>query len=70
MASGRFGRFQKTAGLERELYHLRDIGYIDVSSISDIPAEAANLFDSIGITEAGQRFVSLRVDLEHRQRAV
>jgi hypothetical protein len=70
LASGHFGSFQKTKGLQRELYHLRDIGYIDVRSITDIPAEAANLSDYVSITETGQRFVSLRMELERSQRAV
>jgi len=30
LASNSFGRFQMTQGLRRELYHLRDIGYIEV----------------------------------------
>jgi hypothetical protein len=70
LASGHFGRFQKTKGLERELYHLRDIGYIDISSISDLPSDGANLSDHVSITETGQRFVTLRVDLERHRRDV
>ncbi|MGB5631506.1 MAG: hypothetical protein WBM86_01845 [Waterburya sp.] len=31
--SGNFGHYVKNQGLKRELYHLRDIGYIEVESI-------------------------------------
>jgi hypothetical protein len=34
LVSGNFGRYEMSGGLRRELYHLRDIGYIAVGSIS------------------------------------
>jgi cell division protein FtsB len=58
--SGDFGPFKKTAGLKRELYHLRDIGYVAVESISALPDEGGNLSDFVQITETGRAFVELR----------
>lgn len=43
IASGHFGSFQKSRGLERELYHLRDIGYIEVPSVRGLPREGPDL---------------------------
>ena len=58
--SGRFGPFTKTQGLRRELYHLRDIGYVDIASISALPNEGQNLSEFVTITETGRTFVELR----------
>lgn len=47
IASGNFGHYKihKSSGLERELYYLRDIGYIAVDSIGNLPKKGANLSD-------------------------
>ena len=60
LGSGRFGKFEMSMGLERELYHLRDMGYIQVGSIRAIPHEGDNLSDHVRITGIGQRFLELR----------
>ena len=60
IASGNFGLYEMSWGLERELYHLRDIGYIRVNSIQSIPRHGQNLSDYVNITESGKSFVELR----------
>ena len=58
--SGKFGDYEMSLGLERELYHLRNMGYIEVESIKSIPSPGSNLSDHVKITETGQRFVEIR----------
>lgn len=58
--SGKFGKYKLSKGLERELYHLRDIGYVDIESIQAIPKEGEDLSQYLKITEAGKLFVKLR----------
>lgn len=70
LASNSFGRFKMAQGLKRELYHLCDIGYIEIDSISSLPSEGSNLSAYVRVTDTGQRSVSLRGDLEGAQRAV
>ncbi|MBN1185204.1 MAG: hypothetical protein JXB49_23165 [Bacteroidales bacterium] len=60
IGSGKFGKYEFSKGLERELYHLRDIGYIDIKSIQSIPKEGENLSQYVKITEAGRTFVQFR----------
>ena len=62
IASGNFGpyKMEKGSGLQRELYHLRDIGYIQVHSIRNIPAIGDNLSNYVKITPIGEKFISLR----------
>lgn len=60
IATERFGIYKFSKGLERELYHLRDIGYIDIKSIQAIPREGEDLSQYVKITEAGKKFVQLR----------
>ena len=62
--SGQFFDYTKTEGLVRELYHLRDIGYIEVLSIKSIPKEGENLSDYVRITPTGAQFVELREEVE------
>jgi hypothetical protein len=62
--SERFGHYKKTKGLERELYYLRDVGYIDVKSIKAIPSEGEDLSSYVKITKTGQDFVKLRKLIE------
>jgi hypothetical protein len=53
-------------GLETELYHLRNLGYVElkkdtpVQSIYEIPAEGPRLSDYIEITERGRKYIELR----------
>jgi len=58
--SGEFGKYHMSPALERELYHLRDVGYIKIESIQGIPSEGRNLSDHVTETETGQRFVEIR----------
>ena len=62
IASGNFGIFkmEQGSGLQRELYYLRDIGYIEVPSIRNIPDVGGNLSDYVKITPIGDKFVRLR----------
>jgi hypothetical protein len=56
-----FGKYEWNGGLERELYHLRDIGYIEVPSIQALSSkEGANLSDFVKVTKTGREFVELR----------
>lgn len=64
LREGNFGPYQKSKALERELYHLRDIGYIDVTVISDIPETGQDLSKHVKITETGKLFVELRDMIE------
>jgi hypothetical protein len=62
IASGNFGRYKMEmgSGLQRELYHLRDISYIDIFSIRNIPNEGINLSDYVKIKPIGEKFMELR----------
>jgi hypothetical protein len=64
LSSGAFGKYTKTKGLERELYHLRDIGYIEIRSITAIPEEGDDLSQYVAITSTGAQFVELREKIE------
>ncbi len=58
--SGSFGKYKMGRGLERELYHLRDIGYVEIESIKSIPEHGNNLSDYVKITNTGKEFIQLR----------
>lgn len=58
--SGKFGKYKMDDALKRELYHLRDIGYIEVAAIRSIPFEGDELSLHIVVTGTGRRFVELR----------
>ena len=60
IASDHFGSFELGKPLERELYHLRAIGYVEIPSIQAIPKTGTNLSEYVKATEAGRQFVSLR----------
>ena len=64
--SGSFGRYEMHDGLQRELYYLRDIGYIDVPAIRSIPQQGENLSDYVTVKEPGKQFVSLREEMSKR----
>lgn len=66
-ADGDYGEYTKQhgEGLETELYHLRNLGYIDLirgkaNSIRDIPETGEQLSDYINITEKGKAYLALR----------
>ena len=63
LASGNFGAYEMSKGLEQELYHLRDIGYVEVESIKAVPKSGDNLSDYVRITETGKMFVELRASV-------
>jgi len=69
--AGRFGPFEfgEWSGLERELYFLRDIGYIQINSIREVKkiGKGDNLSDFVRITETGRKFVELRESILGRQ---
>ncbi|MEC4816053.1 MAG: hypothetical protein SAK29_22695 [Scytonema sp. PMC 1069.18] len=62
--SGQFGTYKITERLERELYHLWDLGYIEVSRVRDIPYEGNNLSEYVQVTDFGKQFVELRKSVE------
>ena len=64
LASGTFGSFEKTGGLERELRHLRDLGYVDVPSVGFMPKRGDELLDYVSVTPTGMQFVELRESLQ------
>ena len=64
---GGFGAYSWSAGLERELYHLRDIGYIDVASVQSIPRSGVNLSEHVVLTATGRQFLELRDAIERGQ---
>jgi hypothetical protein len=63
LASGSFGPYKKSSGLERELIHLRDIGYIENIWLENIPTEGPDLSPYVTVTDVGKRFVKLRQSL-------
>ncbi|WP_130177791.1 hypothetical protein [Cryobacterium sp. SO1] len=60
LGTGRFGAFVKSTALERELRHLRDIGYIRIDSIGQLPSEGSQLNDFVDVTQIGGAFIELR----------
>jgi len=64
LVSGKFGHYELGIGLERELYHLRSIGYVDVESIQAIPKKGNDLSPYVKITETGKAFVAYRESMK------
>ncbi|AKG24727.1 hypothetical protein [Calothrix sp. 336/3] len=63
--SGNYGSYEMTSRMERELYHLRDVGYIDdIEEIRDIPYKGSNLSNYLKITSLGKQFVEMRKSVE------
>jgi hypothetical protein len=67
LASGNFGPYKKEhyLGLETELYHLRNLGYIVLNkdkakSIFDIPESGDQLSDYFQVTASGKNYIELR----------
>jgi hypothetical protein len=69
LVSGHFGQYEKKkgSGFERELYHLRSLGYIRIPSIQKIPEKGENLSVFVEVTDAGRDFVKLRESLINSQ---
>lgn len=63
LESGRFGPFEANDGLVRELQHLRDLGYIEVNGLRQLPAAGDELCQFATITPTGRDFVKLREGL-------
>jgi hypothetical protein len=55
-----FGEYVKGAALDRELRFLRDYGFIEMPSITQIPEEGPELSRHVFATETGKSFVELR----------
>jgi hypothetical protein len=64
--SENFGKYKISKGFERELYHLRDIGYVDIESIQSIPKEGEELSKYVHVTQAGKLFVHLREEFNDK----
>jgi len=67
LATGSFGPYKKEpyVGLETELYHLRNLGYVVLNkdkarSIHEIAESGDELSDYIKVTEAGKKYIELR----------
>jgi len=74
LATGSYGRFEKEPhmGLETELYHLRNLGYVELKegtahSIHEIPKEGPELSTYIRVTEEGQKYIRLRDKYQERR---
>jgi hypothetical protein len=66
LSTGRFGPFKNSAGLRRELRHLRNVGYVTVKgAVVDLPSEGDNLSEFVTVTLVGKQFVQLRETLEN-----
>jgi hypothetical protein len=63
LATGNFGKYYMDGGLERELRHLRDVGYIEVRSIHLIPHRGEELSKYVRISPAGLQFLQLRKEV-------
>ncbi|MBW4632669.1 MAG: hypothetical protein KME30_12465 [Iphinoe sp. HA4291-MV1] len=64
LTAGNFKSYEMSDTLERELYYLKDIGYIEVGRIRDIPYDGNNLSDYVRVTDFGKQFIELRKSAE------
>lgn len=67
LADGTFLEFEKPhyMGLETELYHLRNLGYVRLNegnarSIFEIPEKGPRLLDYVSVTDKGRKYLELR----------
>jgi hypothetical protein len=67
LSTGHFGPYEKTPGLDRELRHLRDLGYIRIDSVTKMPEKGDDLSRHAEITPRGSEFVSLRKEMDGRR---
>jgi hypothetical protein len=63
LASGNFGQFVRSLGLENDLRHLRNHGYIEAASVRDVPNSGEELCDYVRVTNAGRSFLRFRESL-------
>jgi hypothetical protein len=63
LESGHFGPFEANDGLVRELQHLRDLGYVEVHGLRQLPNSGQDLSQFVTITPTGRDFVKLRESL-------
>jgi len=63
LTSGRFGPYVRSMGLENDLRHLRNHGYVEVPSVRDLPDTGEELCDYVAVTDTGRLFVELRQSL-------
>lgn len=66
LGSGHFGPYEMSSALDRELRHLRDVGYIKVDSIKEIPEKEENLSKFITVTQTGKDYIKLRQEVNGR----
>jgi hypothetical protein len=64
LASGTFGPFVRSLGLENDLRHLRNHGYVAIPSVRDIPDRGDELCTHVEVTDTGRKFVELREELQ------
>ncbi|MBP5974422.1 hypothetical protein HW132_17205 [Brasilonema sp. CT11] len=64
LAGGNFGSYEMNDNLEKEIFHLKDIGYVDVGRIRDIPYKDNNLSDYVKVTDLGKQYIELRKSTE------
>jgi hypothetical protein len=57
LATDKFGEYRMSSVFANELRQLRQIGYVDVASVSSIPPHGKNLSDHVAITARGRDFV-------------
>lgn len=69
LAAGSFGSYEMNDALERAIYHLKDIGYVEVGRIRDIPYESNNLSDYVKVTDFGKQFIELRKSVEEESKS-
>ena len=62
--SGNFGAYEMRDALERELYHLRDTGYIEAERIRDIPFQGNNLCEHVKVSKFGKQYLEMRESVE------
>ena len=72
LAQGQFMTYEMNEGLKRELYYLRDTGFITITeksqhSIKQIPLKGDNLQQYVTVTGVGRRFVEMRTRLDVKQ---
>jgi hypothetical protein len=63
LSEGSFGPFVRSIGLENDLRHLRNHGYIEIASVRDMPDRGEELCDYVRVTGAGKSFLKLRQSL-------
>jgi hypothetical protein len=69
LAEGRFYKYEMSSGLKRELYYLRDTGFIKIKrTIGEIPPQGDNLQQYVEVTDVGLKFVKRRKAMEEQKK--